>query len=145
MKGKQGLGRPFLLSITLIVLSILAFVFNSVLIYSGFFYAEAERGLEVYLADTFAKFPFAVIFTLLIVFAILLLISVILMWMRKTLGLFLYFSWSFAMILLLLFAEQIDVFNILVLVALVVALSLNLSYFSVKPMRQVSEDSDNLH
>lgn len=145
MKGKQDLGRPFLLSITLIVLSVLAFVFNSVLIYSGFFYAEAERGLEIYLADTFAKFPFALIFTLLIVFAILLLISVILMWMRKTLGLFLYFSWSFAMILLLLFAEQIDVFNILVLVALVVALSLNFSYFSVKPMRQVSEDSDNLH
>lgn len=145
MKGKQGFERPFLLSTTLIVLSVLSFVFNGVLIYSGFFYAEAERGLEVYLADTFAKFPFAVIFTLLIVFAILLLISVILMWMRKTLGLFLYFSWSFALILLLLFAEQVDVFNILVLVVLVVALGLNFSYFSVKPMRQVSEDSDNLH
>lgn len=142
MKGKQGFGRPFLLSITLIVLSVLAFVFNSVLIYSGFFYAEADRGLEVYLADTFAKFPFALIFTLLIVFAILLLISVILMWMRKTLGLFLYFSWSFVMILLLLFAEQLDVFNILVLVVLVVALSLNFSYFSIKPDGQTGAESN---
>lgn len=140
MESKQQLARPFLLSATLIVLSILAFVFNGVLIYTGIFYSETERGLEIYLADTFAKFPFVVIYMLLIVFGLLLLTSVILMWIRKTLGLFLYFSWSFALILLLLFAEQFDWFNMLILVVLVVALSLNFSYFSAKPIHKKEED-----
>ncbi len=140
MESKQRLVRPFLLSTTLIVLSILAFVYSGILIYTGIFYAEAERGLEIYLADTFATFPFVVIYVLLIFFALLLLISVVLMWMRKTLGLFLYFSWSFALILLLLFAEQFDWFNMLILVVLVVALSLNFSYFSAKPIHKKEED-----
>ena len=143
MGNKQSLERPFLLSATLIVLSVLAFVFNGVLIYTGIFYSEAERGLEIYLADTFAKFPFVVIYVLLIVFGLLLLSSVILMWMRKTLGLFLYFSWSFALILLLLFAEQYDWFNMLILIVLVVVLSLNFSYFSVKPVLPIKEGTNS--
>jgi len=132
MENKQGLKHPFLLSTTLIVLSVLALVFNGILIYTAIFYVEAERGLEIYLADTFAKFPFIVIYILLVFFSLLLLVSVVLMWLRKTLGLFLYFSWSFALILLLLFAEQFDWFNMLVLVVLVIALSLNFSSFSAK-------------
>jgi hypothetical protein len=132
MENKQGLKHPFLLSTTLIVLSVLALVFNGILIYTAIFYVEAERGLEIYLADTFAKFPFIVIYILLVFFSLLLLVSVVLMWLRKTLGLFLYFSWSFALILLLLFAEQFDWFNMLVLVVLVIALSLNFSSFSTK-------------
>lgn len=132
-----------MLSVTLIVLSILAVVFVGILIYTGIFYTEAEHGLEVYLADTFAKFPFVVIYSLLVFFAILLFVSVILMWLRKTTGLFLYFSWSFALVLLLLFGQQIDWFNIFILIVLVLALSLNFSYFSDKQSENTKEEQEN--
>lgn len=132
MKNKQNLSRPFLVSTTLIVLSVLAVLFIGLLIYSFAFYAETQRGLAVYFADTFAVFPFALIYTLLFIASFILLLSVVLMWMRKKVGLFLYFSWSFAMVLLLLFAKQIDWFNIIILLLLVVALSLNPSYFFFK-------------
>lgn len=140
MASKTRLERPFLLSTLLIVLSILAFVFNGILIYTGVYYKEAESGLEIYLADTFAKFPFIVIYILLVFFDLLLLISVVLMWMRKRLGLFLYFSWSFALILLLLFADQFDWFNTLVLLVIVVVLSMNFKYFFVHPTLKKEED-----
>ena len=143
MKSKQDLNRPFLLSVTLIVLSILAVTFVGGLIYIGIFYAEAERGLEVYLADTFAKFPFVVIYSFLVIFAVLLLVSVILMWQRKTLGLFLYFSWSFALVLLLLFGQQFDWFNALILIVLVLILSLNFSYFPNKHLEKTKEEKEN--
>ena len=140
MKSEQNINRPLLLSALLIVLSIIALIFSGILIYTGIFYTEAELGLQVYLSDTFARFPFVVIYSLLVVFAVFLLMSVILMWIRKTLGLFLYFSWSFALILLLLFGEKIDWFNILVLIIIVVILSFNFSYFSEKSFNQNKEE-----
>lgn len=143
MKNKQNFSRPFLVSTTLIVLSVLAVLFIGLLVYTFAFYTETQRGLEIYFADTFAIFPFVLIYTLLFIASIILLLSVVLMWMRKKTGLFLYFSWSLAMVLLLLFAKQIDWFSIMVLLVLVVALSLDFSYFSVKDICGAEDDSDS--
>jgi len=132
MKNKQAVNRTFLLSTTLIVLSVLALLFNAATIYVWVFYAEAQKGLEAYLSETFAKVPFIYFFALFFSFSLILLVSVVLMWMRKKAGLLLYFIWTTLIIVLLLFAEQIDWFNIVILVVLAIALFLNRTYFSNK-------------
>jgi hypothetical protein len=132
MKYKQHKDRPFLLSTTLIVLSVLALLFNAAIVYTWVFYAEAQKGLEVYLSETFVKFPFSYFFSSFSAFSFILLVSVVLMWMRKKAGLVLYFIWTFLIIVLLLFAEQIDWFNILLLLVMAIALALNKTYFSAQ-------------
>lgn len=143
MKNKLRKERPFLLSTTLIVLSVLALLFNAATIYAWIFYAEAQKGLEVYLYETFAKFPFIYFFSSFLAFALILLVSVILMWVRKRAGLYLYLSWTFLLVVLLLFADQIDWFNIVVLLVLAIALFLNRTHFVIiKEKTAESEDVD---
>lgn len=132
MNSKATKQRPFLLSVLLILYSFMAILMLVLLIYTAIFYAEAERGLETYLLETFVKFPFGLIYSLLVLFSTVFSLAILLMWFRKKMGLLLYFSWTFAMILLLLFAEQIDWFNIIVLIVLSLALILNFKYFTSK-------------
>lgn len=132
MKSKAAKQRPFLLSVLLILYSFMAFLMLAVLIYTAIFYTEAQRGLETYLLETFVKFPFGLIYALLVLFSTVFSLAILLMWFRKKMGLLLYFSWTFAMILLLLFAQQIDWFNIIVLAVLSIALILNFKYFASK-------------
>lgn len=132
MKNKQKIERPFLLSSILIILSVLALLFNAAIVYVWVFYAEAQKGLEVYLSETFVKFPFIYFFVSFSIFTLILLVSVVLMWWRKRAGLLLYYGWTFLLLVLLLFAEQIDWFNIVVLLVLALALLLNRTYFSIK-------------
>jgi hypothetical protein len=141
MENKHLNNRPFLLIATLIVLSFFALIFNGVLIYTGFFFSEAQRGLEIYLSDTFAKFSFPIIYILLSVLSLILLVSVVLMWLRKKLGVLLYFSWSFILVFLLLFAEQIDWLNIFILLIFCLVIALNRSYFSVNFEKSPSSNS----
>jgi len=61
------------------------------------------------------------------------------MWLRKKVGLFLYLSFSLALALLLLFAEEIDWFNIAVLTILTVALLLSFPYF-LSPYQDFSDE-----
>lgn len=142
MLNKQRLDRPFFLTITLIVLSVIAIIFNGLLIYTGIYYVEAQRGLETYLAETFVKYPFVYIYAILSFASLILLVSVILMWMRKKAGLYLYFFWSFVVMLLLLFGEQTDWFNILVIMVILYILFQNSAYFSIN-LGALSDDSDD--
>ncbi len=129
--GKEKLKKGwYSLKVVLILLSIISVLFLSIMIYSSFFYTQVKDGFEVYLAETFVKFPFGLIYSLLLLFVLFLTLAVILLWFRKKLGLFLYFSWTFATILLLLFAEQIDWFTIVSLLVLSLVLALNISYFT---------------
>jgi phosphoglycerol transferase MdoB-like AlkP superfamily enzyme len=129
--GQEKLKKAsFSLMVVLILISIISVLFVSILIYAAVYYSQARAGFEVYLAETFAQFPFGLIYSLLILFALFLVFSVVLLWFRKKLGLFLYFSWSFATILLLLFAQQIDWFTIGSLSVLSLVLALNISYFT---------------
>ncbi len=134
--------RPFLISTILIVLSIMAVVFSAVLIYTGIFFSEVQSGLEIYLSDTFVKISFSLIYVLLLFAALILIISVVLMWIRKKVGLFLFFSLSLILLFLLLFANPIDWFNIIILLILNLALILNLNYFSIKQEKKAEANSD---
>jgi hypothetical protein len=135
MKLDQIHKRPFLLKTSLFILSSLLFVFDLGIIYSAYFYSEAKKGLEAYLAETFIRFPFWLIFSVLIFIALVFSLSVILMWFRNKVGLFLFSSLSFAFALLLLFAEQVDWFNLITLLALSVALLVHIPYFTEKHLR----------
>lgn len=143
MKTKQAIKRPFLLSTTLIVLSILALLLNAAMLYTWIFYSEAQKGLAVYLSETFALFPFIYIYASFLTFSILLLLSVVLMWMRKKTGLYLYYAWSLALMLFILFSKQIDWYNLVVLLVLCILLITNNSYFSFKPEDAAGADSDS--
>lgn len=147
MNEKQALGRSFILSTTLIVLTALAILLNAGMVYTWIFYSEAKKGLDVYLSDTFAKFPFIYVFALFLVFSLILLLSVILMWMRKKAGLILYLIWSFVLGFLLLFAEQIDWLNLFLLLIFCLTLIRNKSYFSFNGWNRTipnSGDSNNV-
>lgn len=124
--------RPFVISALLSVLSVLALLYSGLLIYAGIFFTEVQKGLEIYLSDVFFKFPFKYIFLLLSVLALFLIISVVLMWMRKKTGLYLYIVWSFFLLALLLIGRPIDWYNIFLLLCIVIILLLNYSYFGVK-------------
>jgi len=129
MENNEQEKRPFVLTTLLIVLSFLTLLISGLLVYIGVYFIEAQKGLEIYLADTFVAFPFIYIYLSLIAFSAVLFVSIVLMWLRKKSGLTLYFIWTFIVMALLLFAKQIDWFNIVVLLVFAVGLHLNRAYF----------------
>lgn len=141
MENNDYLKRPFFLTTLLIVLSFFGLLYSAALIYTGIFFSEAQRGLEIYLSDIFAKFPFPILYILVLLFALILIVSVILMWWRKKVGVYLYFFWSFVLLFLLLIAEEIDWYTIVVLLVLAVSLALNFSYFSDDSEKQQKSNS----
>lgn len=121
---------PFFLIVTLIVLSVCAVLFNVAIVYTGIFYSDTQIGLELYLSETFLRFPFAMIYGLLLISSLLLTTSVVLMWFRKIIGLYLFSALSITLMFLLLFAKPIDLYNIILILAFCLVLYLNISSFS---------------
>ncbi|HAG15934.1 MAG TPA: hypothetical protein DCG69_05335 [Bacteroidales bacterium] len=130
MKLEQIHKRPFLLKTSLFVLSVMLVLFDAGIVYTWFFFDEAKKGLETYLSAAFLRFPFWLIFSLLIFIALIFSLSVLLMWFRNKFGLFLFSSLTFAFALLLLFAEQVDWFNLIVLLVMSITLLMYTPYFT---------------
>ncbi len=144
MENNTDNKRPFVISALLSVLSVLVLLYSGLLIYVGIFFKEAQKGLEIYLSEIFTRFPFGYIFLLLSLLALFLIISVVLMWMRNKIGLYLYIIWSFFLFILLIIGRPIDWYNIFLLVCIVIILLLNASYFGVNLVLQNKNKPKNL-
>ncbi|MBN2237719.1 MAG: hypothetical protein JW729_09165 [Bacteroidales bacterium] len=129
MKNNSSDTRPFILTSTLLVLSISSISFLLVLVYAGFYYKETKVGLETYMKAVFEIWSFGLIYSGLLFLSLLFLISVILMWFSNRIGLFLFLSLTFALFLLILFIKPVDWLNVVLLIILDTALLINIPYF----------------
>jgi len=129
MKHKQKESRPFLLGTILFALSIISVVFLGLTIYVGVFYAEAQKGMEDYLSELFNAYPFSIIYAVFLTINLLLCLAILLMWFRKTAGIFLFYFWSICIFIALMIDLPHDWFNVAVLIAINFLITLYFPYF----------------
>jgi|GEM_PF-5634786 len=129
MKNNISQGRSFLLVSTLSMISVLAVSLFALVVYIGIYYTETRVGLATYIADLFEQIPFFVIYLFLLAFSLAFLVSVILMWLARRLGLIIYALLSVILIVLFLFSNPVDWFNIVLLTVVLLILFLERKSF----------------